>query len=326
MKGNSPLAGARRKSAGGPAQNRYEMHRERCISAVCSVWPSAALLAGILVCGLPFCAEAQPVQFIAPVVAQTARQAVAEPRGDVIEFVDGSMLHGQLRQMDADRGLAWENPDAKNPIHFQPGHIDFIRFARADAMNLAPTCHLQFANGDDLFGSITSLDSERLGLSTWFGGAMTVPRTAIRTITLLSSNYSIVYEGPYDGSGWVFGIANMPQSWRYHDGWFTSEGTGSMGREMGLTNSSTVEFDLHWSGALELEMQLYTDTLETDGIQQRFLRDAIYAQPDSSAPGTRRGRAAQLRGRAAARHRREKQHARGHPVQPGGGDALGVCQ
>jgi hypothetical protein len=99
-------------------------------------------------------------------------------------------------------------------------------------------------------------------LSTWFGGTMTIPRSAIRAITFLSKNYAILYEGPYDASGWTFGIANMPQSWTYHDGWFTSQGTGCLGRELSLTNSATVEFDLAWSGPLELEVQLYTDALE----------------------------------------------------------------
>jgi hypothetical protein len=234
--------------------------------------PSAALAAGLLLCALPFCAEAEAeplqlgaqvvVQGIARQVPQNARPPAPKPQGDVVEFVDGSMLHGQLLQMDADHGLAWENPNAKNPIHFQPGHVDFIRFAHADTVNLAPTCHLQFANGDDLFGSITSLDSDRLGVSTWFGGTMTIPRSAIRAITFLSRNYAILYEGPYDASGWVFGIANMPQSWTYQDGWFTSQGTGCLGRELPLTNSSTVEFDLAWNGQLELDVQLYTDALE----------------------------------------------------------------
>jgi hypothetical protein len=228
-----------------------------------------ALLGVLLACGLPFCAAAQ-VQVVPPFtvegnglrVAPNPRVPVIKPQGDVIEFLDGSMLHGQLRQMNTDNGLVWENPNAKNSIHFQPYHIDFIRFAHADTMKLAPTCHLQFANGDDVFGSITALDSDVLGLSTWFGGTITVPRSAIRGISFLSKNYTLLYEGPYDAGGWVFGIANMPQSWSYHDGWFTSQGTGTLGRELSLTNSSTVEFDLAWSGSLELEAQLYTDALE----------------------------------------------------------------
>jgi hypothetical protein len=231
------------------------------------------LLLGLFASAMTFCASAQVLQIVAPGVVQQGNVTVigqaphsappsTEPPGDVVEFFDGSTLHGQLLRMDTDHGLAWENPNVKGAIHFQPSHIDFIRFARGDVVNLAPTCHIQFVNGDDLFGTVTSMDSERLGVSTWFGGAMTIPRSAIRSVTFLSKNYSILYEGPYDANGWIFGIANMPQSWAYHDGWFTSQGTGCLGRELGLTNSSTVEFDLSWTGILELETQLYTDGLE----------------------------------------------------------------
>ncbi|HEY3915927.1 MAG TPA: hypothetical protein VGN61_15675 [Verrucomicrobiae bacterium] len=182
-----------------------------------------------------------------------------QPKGDVVEFVDGSLLHGQLEQMDLAHGLAWENPDSKSPIHFQPNHIDYIRFARSDSMSLKPTCHLRFANGDDLFGAISSLDSDHLGFSTWFGGTMTIPRSAIRGITFLSKNYTILYEGPYDSSGW---IRNSPQSWNYHEGWFISQGPGTLARDFSLTNSSTVDFDVAWAGTLDLQVQLYTDVLD----------------------------------------------------------------
>lgn len=230
-----------------------------------------ALRAIFFACALPLGAAAQQLQFVAPfqalgnglVAPQNQRPPSAfKPQGDVVEFIDGSMLHGKLQQMDVAHGLAWDNPNAKSPIHFQPNHIDFIRFERADTVNLSPACHLRFANGDDVFGAITSLDTNQLGLSTWFGGTITIPRSAIRGITFLSKNYAILYEGPYDASGWVFGIANMPQSWSYHDGWFTSQATGILGRQLALTNSSTIEFDLGWSTSLDLDVQLYTDALE----------------------------------------------------------------
>jgi hypothetical protein len=285
MNGKAPLAWEHLKSS-------EDWHTPRCCRVLGSPThhakrpgvrqPSAAfdtrlncgLLLGFIIFGFSLYASAQGVTGFGAAglvvggntlkVPEPARQPAPEPKGDVVEFVDGSMLHGQLLQMDTGHGLAWENPNAKNPIHFQPGHVDFIRFAHTDAVDRTPTCRLQFANGDEIFGSITSLDSDRLGLNTWFwfGGTMTIPRSAIRAITFLSKNFSILYEGPYDPSGWVFGIANMPQSWSYHDGWLNSEGTGCVGRELGLTNSSTVEFDLAWSGPLELEVQLYTDALE----------------------------------------------------------------
>ena len=105
-------------------------------------------------------------------------ELMPDPRSDVVEFVDGSILHGQMERMDLEHGLTWVNPEAKSPINFRSAHLDFIRFAHARSLNLAPTCHLWFANGDDLYGSVTSLDNEHLGFHTWFGGAMDIPRAA----------------------------------------------------------------------------------------------------------------------------------------------------
>jgi hypothetical protein len=180
---------------------------------------------------------------------------------DLLKFVDGSSMHGELQRMDVNHGLQWEDPDAKNPIDLQPTHIDSIHFAHAGALTLAPTCHLHFVNGDDLFGSVTSLDSSHLGFSTWFGGAMTIPRASIQAITFLSSNYTILYEGPYDLDGWI--MANSaPESWTLRDGTLIGTGPGTLGRDFKMTGSSTVEFDLVWNDVFEFVVDVYTDALD----------------------------------------------------------------
>jgi hypothetical protein len=220
----------------------------------------------LLLCWLPLGAAAQ-IQFQqfqpGPTFLQFGNQAgkaelMPETSSDVLGFVDGSALHGQLARMDLEHGLTWAQPEARNPIHFRPAHIDFIRFAHAQSVGMRPTCHLWFANGDDLYGSITSLDNERLGLRTWFGGSMVIPRAAVRAITLLSPNYSVVYEGPYDSGGWVV-VNHSPKSWTFRDGAFIGTGPGTLGRELNLTNSTTVEFDLAWTGVFALEAGIYCD-------------------------------------------------------------------
>jgi len=188
-------------------------------------------------------------------------EMMPEPRSDVVEFVDGSALHGQMTRMDLEHGLTWVNPEARNPINFRPAHLDFIRFAHAQSVSLSPTCHLWFGNGDDLYGSITSLDNERMGFRTWFGGLMVIPRAAVRAITFLSAHYSVMYEGPYDEGGWVV-VHNSPKSWTFHDGAFIGAGPGTLGRDLSLTNSTTVEFDLAWSGLFSLDVGIYCDVMD----------------------------------------------------------------
>jgi hypothetical protein len=196
-----------------------------------------------------------PLFFVQP-AANVPMAASVE--GDLLEFVDGSLLHGELKGMDPATGLHWENPSARNPIDFGPAHIDSIRFTHAAAVSLAPTAQLRFVNGDDLLGSVTSLDDDRLGFSTWFAPALTFPRASVQTITFLSSNYIVLYDGSGDARGWNIGNRN-PESWSFHDGTFSSSSPGTLGREFKLSGSSTIEFDLGWNDSFQLLVSIYAD-------------------------------------------------------------------
>jgi hypothetical protein len=211
-------------------------------------------MAGALACLAVFSARAE-----AP-----AATPAAGATGSVLEFVDGSALHGQLERMDLEHGVSWLHPEARSAIHFKPAHIDCIRFARAENVTMAPTCHLFFANGDDIFGSVSNLDGGQLSLNTWFGGTLSVPRGAVSAIAFLPRGYRIVYEGPYDAGGWYVGN-NADQGWTYQDGGFVGAGAGTLGRDLGLTNSMTVEFDVAWTGQYSLLVSLYCDPREFAG-------------------------------------------------------------
>jgi hypothetical protein len=205
-------------------------------------------------------------------------QAVIPPaEGDLLEFVDGSSLHGALKEMDAGTGLRWSSPAAKNIIDLRPGRLDSVRFAHADPVSLRPTAHFRFANGDDVFGSIQSLDDHRLSFSTWFGQSLSVPRSTVQSITFLSTNYTLVYDGPDDLNGWVIGNRN-PESWVLRDGTFINAFNGTLGRDFKLTGSSTIEFDLAWTDYLDLLVNIYTDFLDRmdyNSYMLQFTRDEV---------------------------------------------------
>jgi len=138
-----------------------------------------------------------------PLSAANANADAAPPSGDLLQFLNGSVLHGALKSVDAAHGLLWQHPDAKAPFDLIPAHVDFVRFPQAKSLALTPSCHIRFAGGDDLYGSLVSLDGETMQFNTWFGGTMKIPRAAIQTVTFLPKNYSIVYEGPEDAADWV---------------------------------------------------------------------------------------------------------------------------
>lgn len=181
---------------------------------------------------------------------------------DELHFDDGSVLHGKLVQLDVEHGLRWKHPAAVGPIDFLPNHIDDVRFSHPSVLKLSPTCHVRFANGDDLFGGLTALDDTHVELTTWFGDKLSVPRSGVRSVSFLSKNYTILYEGPYDSEGWIAPPGNGSSGWHFRDSAFVADGPGLLGRDLGLKGSSTVEFDLTWQVYLSMAIDVYCDTPE----------------------------------------------------------------
>src|SRR4051812_4719653 len=93
----------------------------------------------------------------APASADSNRTALASAPSDVLQFADGSVLHGRLHSMAAGQGVGWENPEAKGPIQFRPTNIAWIRFEKPVAVTAQakPNCRLRFNNGDEVFGKLT---------------------------------------------------------------------------------------------------------------------------------------------------------------------------
>src|SRR5436190_16097212 len=85
--------------------------------------------------------------------------------GDLLQFLDGSALHGQVTAMNTNGGVRLQNPDVVKPISFEPNHVDFIRFAKAEALPTGAdsgNCHFRFFNGDEVFGALNSLNDNQM--------------------------------------------------------------------------------------------------------------------------------------------------------------------
>ncbi|MEW6302555.1 MAG: hypothetical protein AB1705_03735 [Verrucomicrobiota bacterium] len=182
--------------------------------------------------------------------------------GDVIQLFDGSRLHGQLNGVNAQGGVLWRHPEAKKDIEFGPTNLYLIQFQRAQTPLVAktPGCRFRFANNDEVWGDLISLDEKQVVLETWFAGRLTAPREAIRSLTFLNQGLATLYEGPTSMEGWLLGQGTG--AWSYRDGMFVSTGVGSLGRAANLPSMSQVEFDLHWTGHVSLILSLYTEAID----------------------------------------------------------------
>jgi hypothetical protein len=213
----------------------------------------------ILVC-VSFLTNAQTVTN-----SSASTNAPVETSGALLEFLDGSTLHGQLNSADSEKGLQWTYPDAKQPIHFKPENLAWIRFQKANefvALASEPTCQFRFANGDEFYGTLLSLDDKEVELQAWFGAKFKTPRETVRSIRFLPRGRGMIYEGPTGLEGWQVGKTPSPQAWRYEDGAFVASASGTLGRELNLADASRLEFDLEWSAPFNFLLAFYTGVFD----------------------------------------------------------------
>lgn len=182
--------------------------------------------------------------------------------GDVLQLLDGSMLHGSLEGLEPGKTVHWKHPDALAPFQLKTDNLRQIRFGNAEKPPPAQnsTCRLVFDNGDEVFGNLVGMDEHSVELDTGFAGRLRAPRESVQSIRFLWKGYATVFEGPSSAAGWQ--ISPGKDVWRYEDGAFFSTAVGSLGRDVKLPPKSRISFDMSWNGQLSLALSIYTDSVE----------------------------------------------------------------
>ena len=185
-----------------------------------------------------------------------------EPRPAILHLIDGSSLHGTLDGISHTNGLVWQHPAARQPLQFTLTNIQQVRFEKAEppARDFTPTCRFQFKNGDELMGNIRETSGGKVRFQSWFGDEIQASLPALEAILFSARGYNLIYEGPTGTNGWRIG--RNPRSWEYRDGAFIANGADLLGRDFGLTGSSTLEFDLSWNSHFSMSITLYASVID----------------------------------------------------------------
>ena len=188
--------------------------------------------------------------------------AQEKERSGILQLTDGSILHGSLGGIEGTNKLVWEHPAAKEPLQFSLSNMASLRFEQAEAKkhDFTPTARFQFKNGDELVGNVRAIKDNTLTFQSWFGDNVKAQLPALESILFSARGYNLLYDGPTGTNGWRIG--RNPRSWEYKDGAFIANGADLLGRDFGLTSSSTLEFDLSWSGAFSLSITLYAQVID----------------------------------------------------------------
>jgi hypothetical protein len=197
---------------------------------------------------------------------ETAAPAAADSAGhsldELLQFLDGSSMHGQLRRMDREGGVRWQHPFAAQPFELKPDNLAWIRFPNSQALRAEakPTCRFRFRNGDEVLGNLTLVDQDKIELQTWFGDRLVAQRDTVKTIVFLSPDFAVLYEGPTSLEGWVHG--RLQGRWDYRAGALVCTNVALLGRDLKLSRPASVSFDLAWTGQFSLTIALYASVFD----------------------------------------------------------------
>lgn len=180
----------------------------------------------------------------------------------LIQLFDGTSLHGDLTGISTQQGVTWAFPASQSPLIFKPDNISGIRFetSQANARAGKPTCRFRFHNGDELFGDLVSISGETATIASSFGGELKSGTRAFSSLQFSSRGFKVLYEGPNGPDEWKSGRTG--RGWTYKDGSLLANGADILGKDFGLTNSSSLEFELAWSGSFSLTVTIYAQTIE----------------------------------------------------------------
>jgi hypothetical protein len=295
------------------AKANHEIHEIKTNRMQQSFFRVFRVFRGFLVCSLGLAiASARAEIVIQSSAPKTNETGIIVPppgsgevgRSDILEFLNGDILHGTFLSIDGNRGARWQHPAIKQPLEIGLSSIGRIKLERPKTTNSGPVqnCTVRLLNKDEIAGNLVLLDGEKLQLETWYGGTLAIPRKSIERIAPGQGKSSSIYEGPTGLDGW-----NMPKNnpmgrrpagtgpWRYSNGAFFSTGAGPIGRQIPMPPMVNIEFNLAWRGYLQLAVSMFSDNLETYGGNAYLLQmnqGSVYLQRisrtgDSSGFGTR---------------------------------------
>ena len=154
-----------------------------------------------------------------------AEKAGAE-KAQVLEFADGSRLHGTLEGLDGvKREIVWRGVDASAPLTFPLAQVSHFEFSAAVKSAAKVHATVKLTSGDWLAADVTGLRDGRLQLRLGDGTALAVERAHLDWIYFSKNAAPECYDGPQNLSGWV-----SSGGWTYREGALRAAQPSAIGR------------------------------------------------------------------------------------------------
>ncbi len=144
----------------------------------------------------------------------------------VLEFADGSRLHGTLEALDSvKKEIVWRGVDASAPITFSLPQISNLIFAAKAKPEIKVRATVKLIGGDWLAADVLGLRDGKLQLKLGDGTALAVNRAHLEWVSFSKTAATECYDGPRSLSGWASG-----GGWTFREGALRASQPSIIGR------------------------------------------------------------------------------------------------
>ena len=203
-------------------------------------------------------------------------------------------LTGQPHRLDEEGNLEFTSESLRSKVKFPLDkllslELDTWKYRKRPETMARVELHPTYREpqGDTLLGSLTELTPESIKLDTWYAGEITLNRKMVKSLQILNSGPGSYY-GPNSIQEWT--LTGGKSSWKFKNGTLKSDGTGSIGRDVGLTEKSHLQFKASWEKSMRFRILLYSNDVKDDNpdacYDVNFNRTYVYLRT--------RGKAAQV--------------------------------
>lgn len=225
--------------------------------------------------------EELPQSVGVPDAVDHSRPGKSGPEHDVLQFLNGDRLSGELIGIDAEEGLRWKHPDAEEELSFRLDNLKNLTFrdsgeAEEELLSLP---RIELTNGDQYRGRILAMDAETLTLESPLGGRMNIQSTMVRSFRPRVES-SMLFSGPNSLEEWT-------QNQRGGNGWefkreamYSNQHNQIAGIKIeDLPDRVAVEMLVEWKGNVNMQIGFWGQDLNninqncyTLWIQNGYLR------------------------------------------------------
>jgi len=150
----------------------------------------------------------------------------AAEAGQLLEFSDGSRLHGTLEKVDQEKKeVVWRGVDASAPLTFPLAQVSRWDAALKNKPEVKARATVKLSGGDWLAADVGGITKDKVQLTLGDGTAVAVDRSRIEWIYFSKTAAAECYDGPTSLSGWV-----SDGSWTYRDGALRATRPTAIGR------------------------------------------------------------------------------------------------